>query len=139
MKIRDLIYKISGIYHAEQKLYLLVSSCNRRMSDLRSEQLLRSTSTISRPAPQRETELRLLLNEITIGETYMFRHPPQLDALHNCGASPDHAGKSRASESSGFVSGRPAVRREKNLIRWPCFSWRKSSLRAGPLTFWPPT
>src|ERR1035438_5286384 len=29
----------------------------------------------------RDAELRLLLNEITIGETYMFRHPAQLDAL----------------------------------------------------------
>jgi chemotaxis protein methyltransferase CheR len=29
----------------------------------------------------REAELRLLLNEITIGETYMFRSPPQLEAL----------------------------------------------------------
>ncbi len=28
-------------------------------------------------------ELRLLLNEITIGETYMFRHPTQLNALRN--------------------------------------------------------
>jgi chemotaxis protein methyltransferase CheR len=31
----------------------------------------------------RDAELRLLLNEITIGETYMFRHPTQLDALRN--------------------------------------------------------
>jgi chemotaxis protein methyltransferase CheR len=31
----------------------------------------------------RTAELRLLLNEITIGETYMFRHPAQLDALRN--------------------------------------------------------
>ena len=31
----------------------------------------------------REAELRLLLNEITIGETYMFRSPPQLEALRS--------------------------------------------------------
>jgi len=31
----------------------------------------------------RDAELHLLLNEITIGETYMFRHPCQLDALRN--------------------------------------------------------
>ena len=31
----------------------------------------------------RKAELRLLLNEITIGETYMFRSPPQLEALRN--------------------------------------------------------
>jgi chemotaxis protein methyltransferase CheR len=31
--------------------------------------------------PNHEAELRLLLNEITIGETCMFRNPQQLDAL----------------------------------------------------------
>jgi chemotaxis protein methyltransferase CheR len=31
----------------------------------------------------REAEMRLLVNEITIGETYMFRSPAQLDALRN--------------------------------------------------------
>jgi len=82
LQIRDLIYRISGIYHSEQKLYLLVSSCNRRMavcgaatpSDYLDHLTIR---------PNRDAELRLLLNEITIGETYMFRHPAQLDALHN--------------------------------------------------------
>ncbi|HEV2688210.1 MAG TPA: hypothetical protein VGV35_06640, partial [Bryobacteraceae bacterium] len=32
LKIRDLIYRISGIYQPEEKLYLLVSRCGRRMS-----------------------------------------------------------------------------------------------------------
>ena len=80
LKIRDLIYRISGIYHSEQKLYLLVSSCTRRMmvcgatspSDYLEYLTIR---------PNRDAELHLLLNEITIGETYMFRHPAQLDAL----------------------------------------------------------
>jgi chemotaxis protein methyltransferase CheR len=31
----------------------------------------------------RDSELRLLLNEMTVGETYMFRSPAQLDALRN--------------------------------------------------------
>jgi len=82
LKIRDLIYRISGIYHSEQKLYLLVSSCNRRMKacDAASPaQYLEHLTT----RPNRDAELRLLLNEITIGETYMFRHPAQLDALRN--------------------------------------------------------
>ncbi len=82
LKIRDLIYKVSGIYHSEQKLYLLIASCKRRMSALDKSgpaQYLDHLTT----DPKREAELHLLLNEITIGETYMFRHPPQLDALHN--------------------------------------------------------
>ncbi len=81
-RIRDLIYGISGIYYAEEKLYLLSSRCARRMAALRvgtpAEYLEHLTTRGNRDA-----ELRLLLNEITIGETYMFRHPAQLDALRN--------------------------------------------------------
>lgn len=82
LKIRDLVYRSSGIYHAEEKLYLLVSRCARRMT----------ARGVTQPAdylehltarPNRNAEMRLLLNEITIGETYMFRHPAQLDALRN--------------------------------------------------------
>ena len=80
LKIRDLIYRISGIYHSEQKMYLLVASCNRRMGECGvanpSDYLDRLTTGASRDA-----ELKSLLNEITIGETYMFRHPAQLDAM----------------------------------------------------------
>jgi chemotaxis protein methyltransferase CheR len=82
LKIRDLTYRISGIYHSEEKLYLLTSRCARRMEAIRatspSEYLEHLTTRGNRDA-----ELRLLLNEITIGETYMFRHPAQLDALRN--------------------------------------------------------
>jgi chemotaxis protein methyltransferase CheR len=82
LKIRDLIYRISGIYHSEEKLYLLSSRCARRMAALgvatAAEYLQRLTTRGNRDA-----ELRLLLNEITIGETYMFRHPAQLDALRD--------------------------------------------------------
>lgn len=82
IKIRDLIYRVSGIYHSEQKLYLLIASCGRRMkasgAENPSEYLERLTSRATA-----ESEVRLLLNEITIGETYMFRHPTQLEALHD--------------------------------------------------------
>lgn len=82
LKIRDLIYTISGIYHSQEKLYLLTSRCARRMlavgAATPSEYLEHLTMRGNRTA-----ELRLLLNEITIGETYMFRHPAQLDALRN--------------------------------------------------------
>ncbi len=82
LKIRDLIYRISGIYHSEGKLYLLVSRCARRMIALGvadPAEYLDDLTTRS----NRDAELRLLLNEITIGETYMFRHPAQLEALRN--------------------------------------------------------
>jgi chemotaxis protein methyltransferase CheR len=82
LKIRDLIYRISGIYYSEEKLYLLSGRCQRRMLALTvatpSDYLEQLTSR-----GNREAELRLLLNEITIGETYMFRHPAQHEALRN--------------------------------------------------------
>jgi chemotaxis protein methyltransferase CheR len=82
LKIRDLIYRASGIYHSEQKLYLLVSSCNRRLTAGAAASPIQYLDLLSKGST-RDAELRLLLNEITIGETYMFRHPAQLDALHN--------------------------------------------------------
>jgi chemotaxis protein methyltransferase CheR len=80
LKIRDLIYRTSGIYQPEEKLYLLASRCARRMSEIGVKTPAEYLEHLTRRGNQ-ETELRLLLNEITIGETYMFRSPPQLEAL----------------------------------------------------------
>ena len=82
LKIRDAIYQISGIYHSEDKLYLLASRCGRRMSALNVQTPAEYLEHLTVRAG-RDAELRLLLNEITIGETYMFRSPSQLEALHN--------------------------------------------------------
>jgi chemotaxis protein methyltransferase CheR len=82
LKIRDVIYQVSGIYQTEEKLYLLAGRCGRRMSALG----ITSPSAYFEQLTMRgnrEAELRLLLNEITIGETYMFRSPPQLEALRS--------------------------------------------------------
>ncbi len=80
LKIRDLIYRTSGIYHPQEKLYLLATRCAPRMSELGVRTAYEYLNILT-TAPNRDTELRHLLNEITIGETYMFRHPPQLEAL----------------------------------------------------------
>lgn len=82
LKIRDLIYGTSGIYHSVEKLYLLISRCARRMNVLGAASPAEYLEHLTTRG-NRTTELRLLLNEITIGETYMFRHPAQLDALRN--------------------------------------------------------
>ena len=80
LKIRELIYKTSGIYHSEDKLYLLISRCGRRMSAVGAKTPIDYVEHLTTRA-NHEAELRLLLNEITIGETCMFRSPQQLDAL----------------------------------------------------------
>jgi chemotaxis protein methyltransferase CheR len=79
-KIRDLIYQISGIYQPDEKTYLLASRCARRMSVVGAKDPSQYLDHLT-VRGNREAELRLLLNEITIGETYMFRSPPQLEAL----------------------------------------------------------
>jgi chemotaxis protein methyltransferase CheR len=79
-QIRDLVYKACGIYQLEEKLYLLADSCERRMKQLG----VRTTGeywNLLTAHSSREAELRQLLNEITIGETCLFRSQPQLDAL----------------------------------------------------------
>jgi len=82
LKIRDMIYQISGIYQSEEKLYLLASRCARRMSAVHAKTPAEYLEHLT-VRGNREAELRLLLNEITIGETYMFRSPPQLEALRS--------------------------------------------------------
>src|SRR5947209_18880384 len=79
-QIRDLVYKVSGIYKAEEKLYLLADGCGRRMKQLNVRTAREYWDQLT-AQPGRDGELRHLLNEITIGETCLFRSQPQLDAL----------------------------------------------------------
>ncbi|HEX8814580.1 MAG TPA: protein-glutamate O-methyltransferase CheR [Terriglobales bacterium] len=79
-KIRDMIYQISGIYQTDEKLYLLASRCTRRMNATKTTTPAEYLDHLTLRG-NRDAELRLLLNEITIGETYMFRSVPQLEAL----------------------------------------------------------
>lgn len=79
-KIRDLIYQTAGIYQSEDKLYLLASRVARRMNAVQASTPAQYLDRLTK-RHDRDTELRLLLNEITIGETYMFRSPHHLEAL----------------------------------------------------------
>ncbi len=79
-QIRDLVYKVSGIYKAEEKLYLLAAGCERRMKQLATKNPRGYWEHLT-AHPSRDGEMRQLLNEITIGETCLFRSQPQLDAL----------------------------------------------------------
>ena len=79
-QIRDLVYKTSGIYKADEKLYLLADGCGRRMKQLAARTPREYWDRLN-AASFRDAELRELLNEITIGETCLFRSQAQLDAL----------------------------------------------------------
>jgi len=82
LKIRDAIYQISGIYQPEEKLYLLASRCARRMMAVNAKTPSDYLEYLT-VRGNRDVELRALLNEITIGETYMFRSPAQIEAMRS--------------------------------------------------------
>ncbi len=79
-KIRDLIYRMSGIFQTDNKFYLLANRCQRRMNALKSGSFADYLEHLT-TRPNRDAEMRALLNEITIGETCFFRNQPQLDAV----------------------------------------------------------
>lgn len=79
-RIRDLIYRASGIFQPDNKFYLLENRCAKRLEATGLESLgeyFRLLTTDTR----REMEMRLLLNEVTVGETSFFRNQFQLDAF----------------------------------------------------------
>lgn len=82
LRIRDLVYQTCGIYHSEEKLYLLVAACKRRMQTGKAGSGREYLELLTSSA-YRDVESRELLNEITIGETCLFRSPSQLNALQN--------------------------------------------------------
>jgi chemotaxis protein methyltransferase CheR len=79
-QIRDLIYGVAGIFHTDNRLAFLQDRCGRRMKQLNISSLRQYHELLTRSA-ERTTEMHLLLNEITIGETCFFRNQPQLAAL----------------------------------------------------------
>jgi chemotaxis protein methyltransferase CheR len=79
-QVRDLVYKLCGIFQMEEKLYLMADACARRMKHLGIRTPREYWELLTAHA-SREAELRQLLNEVTIGETCLFRSQPQLDAL----------------------------------------------------------
>jgi len=80
-QIRDLVYKVSGIYQLDEKLYLLADACGRRVKQLNIKSSREYWDLLTAHS-SRDAELRQLLNEITIGETCLFRSQPQIDALN---------------------------------------------------------
>jgi len=82
LRVRDLVYQSCGIYHTEEKMYLLAGACQRRMEAIKVHLAKEYQEILAKPG-SRDTEVRQLLNEITIGETCLFRSQGQLDALKN--------------------------------------------------------
>jgi len=82
IQIRDLVYRVAGIFQPDNKLRLLEDRCSKRMEVL-GVTALRDYYDCLTVKPIRQAEMVALLNEITIGETCFFRNQPQLDALRD--------------------------------------------------------
>jgi chemotaxis protein methyltransferase CheR len=80
LKVRDLVYHISGIYQPDHKLRFLEDRCERRMQQLGIGTLHEYVNAITLSS-MRVQEVTELLNEVTVGETCFFRNSPQLDAF----------------------------------------------------------
>src|SRR3984957_1638852 len=81
LKIRALVYQACGISHSEENLYLLAGACKRRLPNTKAADARQYLELISNAAT-RVVELRELLNEITIGETCLFRSHTTFTAMH---------------------------------------------------------
>jgi len=77
---RKFIYEVSGIYFQDGKKYLLESRLQRRVKFLKFDSFEKYYNFI-KFNPRGKSELKYLLDAITINETFFFRNQPQLDAL----------------------------------------------------------
>lgn len=82
LRIRDLIYQVAGIYQPEDRIDFVEERIFRRMRD-RNISSLAGYFDLLTLLPERDAELRELLNEIAVGETCLFRSMPQMDALRH--------------------------------------------------------
>lgn len=79
IRLRDSIYKMSGIYYNESKKYLLEARVLKRIKNIGLEDFESYLQLIS--SLNGREELKNLFDAITINETYFFRAEFQIDAL----------------------------------------------------------
>jgi chemotaxis protein methyltransferase CheR len=79
--LRDFIYEKTGIYFAENKVYLLESRLTGRLSELGLSSFEEYYYSLKYGGPKTDQELTSLFDLVTTNETSFFRNPPQLDAF----------------------------------------------------------
>lgn len=78
--LRDFIYELSGIYFRLEKKYLIEDKIISRMEEL-NIQKVRDYIFYLKYSDEKEYELNLLYDFITINETSFFRYEPQIHAF----------------------------------------------------------
>ncbi len=80
LQLRDLIYKVAGIYKIDEHLPVLEKHCLRRMEAVGVGSLNEYFEMLTLGA-SRTSEMHSLLDELVTGETSFFREWAQLEAL----------------------------------------------------------
>jgi chemotaxis protein methyltransferase CheR len=79
--LRDFIYEKTGIFFAENKMYLLESRLTNRLSELGFSGYEDYYYFLKFGGDKAKTETLSLFDSVTTNETSFFRNPPQLDAF----------------------------------------------------------
>jgi chemotaxis protein methyltransferase CheR len=79
-ELRDIIYEKSGIFYAENKLYLLESRLGRRIRELEMGSFEEYVEFVRKQTSQ-SAEFHQIYNAVTINETFFFRFQAQLESF----------------------------------------------------------
>jgi chemotaxis protein methyltransferase CheR len=79
--LKDFIYEKTGIYFAENKVYLLESRLQNRLNELSFSSFEEYYYHLKYGGSKTEQEIIYLYDLVTTNETSFFRNPPQLDAF----------------------------------------------------------
>jgi len=79
--LKDFIYEKTGIYFAENKMYLLESRLANRLNELNLTSFEEYYYHLKFGGSKTEQEITYLYDLVTTNETSFFRNPPQLDAF----------------------------------------------------------
>jgi chemotaxis protein methyltransferase CheR len=79
--LRDFVYEKTGIYFAENKMYLLESRLTNRLQDLGLSSYEDYYYSLKFGSEKTKNEIANLFDVVTTNETSFFRNPPQLDVF----------------------------------------------------------
>lgn len=79
--LKDFVYEKTGIYFAENKVYLLESRLSNRINELGFSTFEDYYYYLKYGGSKTEQEINTLFDLVTTNETSFFRNPPQLDAF----------------------------------------------------------
>jgi chemotaxis protein methyltransferase CheR len=79
--LRDFIYGKTGIYFAENKMYLMESRLTNRLQDLGLSSYEDYYYSLKFGGEKARNEITNLFDVVTTNETSFFRNPPQLDVF----------------------------------------------------------